>query len=83
MKVAQPCPTLCDPVDYTVRGILQAGILELGSLSFLQGIFLTQGLNPGLPHCRRMLYQLSHQGSPPTFFVSALYLLCTQSLSRV
>ena len=27
------------------------------------GIFLTQGSNPGLPHCRRMLYPLSHQGS--------------------
>ena len=35
----------------------------VGSLSFLQGIFPTQGLNPGLPHCRRNLYQLSHQGS--------------------
>ena len=30
----------------------------VGSLSFLQGIFPTQGLNPGLPHCRRILYQL-------------------------
>ena len=29
----------------------------------LQGIFLTQGSNPGLPHCRQMLYPLSHQGS--------------------
>ena len=36
----------------------------VGSLSFLQGIFPTQGLNPGLPHCRRILYQLSHKGSP-------------------
>ena len=36
----------------------------LGSLFLLQGIFPTQGLNPGLPHCRRILYQLSHQGSP-------------------
>ena len=36
----------------------------MGSLSRLQGIFPTQGLNPGLPHCRRILYQLSHQGSP-------------------
>ena len=35
-----------------------------GSLSHLQGTFPTQGLNPGLPHCRRILYQLSHQGSP-------------------
>ena len=36
----------------------------MGSLSILQGIFPTQGLNPGLPHCRRILYQLSHKGSP-------------------
>ena len=30
----------------------------------LQGIFPTQGSNPGLPHCRQTLYRLSHQGSP-------------------
>ena len=36
----------------------------VGSLSLLQGIFPTQGLNPGLLHCRHILYQLSHQGSP-------------------
>ena len=36
----------------------------VGSLSLLQGIFPTQGSNPGLPHCRQILYQLSHQGSP-------------------
>ena len=35
----------------------------LGSHSLLQGIFSTQGLNPGLLHCRRILYLLSHQGS--------------------
>ena len=34
-----------------------------GSLSFLQGIFPTQGPNPGLLHCRWILYQLSHKGS--------------------
>ena len=38
--------------------------LEWGAISFLQGIFLTQGLNPGLPHCRQTLYRLSHQGIP-------------------
>ena len=38
----------------------------VGSLFLLQGIFPTQGLNPGLPHCRRILYHLSHQGSPRT-----------------
>ena len=37
---------------------------RVGSLSFLLGIFPTQGFNPGLPHCRRILYQLSHKGSP-------------------
>ena len=37
----------------------------VGSRSFLQGIFPTQGSNPGLPHCRRIFfYQLSHKGSP-------------------
>ena len=35
--------------------------IGVGSLSLLQGIFLTQGSNPGLPHCRRILYQLSHK----------------------
>ena len=36
----------------------------VGSLSILQGIFPSQGLNPGLRHCRQILYQLSHKGSP-------------------
>ena len=36
---------------------------EVGSLFLLQGIFPTQELNPGLLHCRRILYQLSHKGS--------------------
>ena len=36
----------------------------VGSLFSLRGIFPTQGLNPGLPHCRPILYQLSCQGSP-------------------
>ena len=36
----------------------------VGSLSLLQGIFPTQGSGPGLPHCRWVLYQLSHWGRP-------------------
>ena len=36
----------------------------VGSLSHLQGIFPTQGSNPGPPHCRQILYQLSHKGHP-------------------
>ena len=39
---------------------------RVGNLSLLQGIFPTQGSNPGLPHCRWILHQLSYQGSPIT-----------------
>jgi len=95
VKVTQSCPTHCDPMDYTVHGILQVRILEwvaipfprgssqprdrprsptlqvdslsteppgkpkntgVGSLSLLQGIFPTQELNQGLPHCRRVVF---------------------------
>ena len=38
--------------------------IGVGCPALLQGIFLTQGLNPGLLHCRQILYHLSHQGSP-------------------
>ena len=54
-------------MDYTVPGVLQARILEWVSLSLLQGIFPTQGQNPGFLHCRQILYQLSHQGSPKDY----------------
>ena len=96
----QSCPTLCNPMHYTVHGILQARILGwvafpfsrgspgieprfptlqadslaaepqgkpkntgVDSLSLLQGIFPTQESNQGLLHCRRILYQLSYQGT--------------------
>ena len=49
----------------------------VGSLSLLQGIFLTQGSNPGLLHCRQMLYPLSHQGSPGKFYVINLKVYIT------
>ena len=111
VKVAQLCPTLCDPMDCSLPGspvhvILQARILEkrtgqlfpspralpnprieprfpalqgdsspfdlpgkpkntgVNSHFLLQGIFPTQGLNSGLLHYRRILYQLRYQGSP-------------------
>ena len=38
--------------------------IRVGSLSLLQGTFPSQGSNPGLPHCRQILYQLSYKGSP-------------------
>ena len=101
VKVTQHL-TLCDPMNYTVHGLLQARTLELvaipfsrgssqprnrtqvsctagfslqaepqgkpkntgmGSLSLLQGIFLTPELNRGLLYCRQILYQLSYQGN--------------------
>ena len=40
----------------------------VGCHALLQGIFPTQGSNPGLPHCRQILYHLSHQGSPYTYY---------------
>ena len=64
VKVAQSCPTLFDPMDYTRPWKSPGQNTGVGSLSLLQGIFPTQGLNPGLPHCRRILFQLSHKGSP-------------------
>ena len=64
VNVTQSCPTLCNPMDYTNRWNSPDQKTGVGSLSLLQGIFPTQGSNPGLPHCRRVLYQLSHKGSP-------------------
>ena len=60
VKVAQSCPTLCDPMDYTVHRILQARILEWPEYWSSP----EDSPNPGLPHCRRILYQMSHSGSP-------------------
>ena len=51
----QPARLLC-PWDSPGKKI------GVGCYSLLQGIFPTQGLNPDLPHCRQILYHLSHQG---------------------
>ena len=45
----------------------------VGTLSFLQEIFPTQGSNPSLVHCRQILYQLSYQGS---LIYVLIYCLC-------
>ena len=60
LKVAQLCPTLCNPMDYNSPWNSPGQNTGVDSLSLLQGIFPTQGSNPGLPHSRRILYQLSH-----------------------
>ena len=52
-------------------------ITGVGSFSLLQGIFPTQGSNPGLPHCKQILYQLSHKGSlqpkAKTYFLHSFF----------
>ena len=68
--VTQSCPTLCDPKGgsppgsgSSVHGDSPGKNTGVGCHALLQGIFPTQGSNPGLPHCRWILYRLSHQGS--------------------
>ena len=65
MKVAQSCPTLCKPHGLSPAILLHpwdspGKSTRVGCHSLLQGIFLTQGLNLGLLHCRRILYHLSY-----------------------
>ena len=62
-EVAQSCPTLPSHALYSPWNS-PGWDTGAGSLSLLQGIFPTKGSNPGLPHCRHILYQLSHQGKP-------------------
>ena len=82
LKVAQSCLTLCDPMDYSVHGILQARILEWATVPFSRGCSQTQGSNSGLPHCRQILYQLSHKGSRITelLIFSCAHLWCANNI---
>ena len=67
--VAQWFQTLCDPMDCSppgssVHGHSPGNNIAVSCHALLQGIFRTWGSNPGLPHCRQILYHLSHKGSP-------------------
>ena len=67
--VTQLYPTLPDPMGYiplgsSVHGDSPGKNTGVGCHALLQGIFPTQGTNPGLSHCRWILYHLNHQGSP-------------------
>ena len=64
VKVTQSCPTLCDPKDLYNPWNSPGQNTAVGSLSLLQGIFSTQESNPSLLHCRWILSQLNHKGSP-------------------
>ena len=64
--VTQTCPTLCSmncsQPGSSVHGDSPGKNTRVGCHALLQGIFPTQGSNPGLPHCRQILYHLSYQG---------------------
>ena len=67
--VSQLCLTLCDsrdcnPPGSSVHGDSPGKSTRVGCHALLQEVFPTLGLNPDLPHCRWILYCLSHQGSP-------------------
>ena len=85
--VAQLCSTLCDPIDCSLPGSSDHGAFPgkntgAGRHSLLQGIFPIQGLNPGLLHCRWILYHLSHHGIQVTriICVSTQVILSKESL---
>ena len=68
-EVAQTCPTLCNHMDCNLPRLLHPWNFPgkntgVGCHFLFQGIFPTQGSNPGLPHCRQMLYQLTHGEAP-------------------
>ena len=67
--VAQLFLTLCDPMacsppGSSVHGHSPGNNIAVSCHALLQGIFPTQGSDPGLPHWRQILYCLSHKGSP-------------------
>ena len=68
-KSLRSCPTLCDPIDWSllgssVHGILQGKNTGVGYRAPLQGIFPTQGSNPCLLHCRQILYRWATGEAP-------------------
>ena len=54
------CPTLCDPLDFRIHGILQARILEWGAFPFSRGSSKPRG-GTQVSACRQILYWLSHR----------------------
>ena len=78
------CPTLCNPMDCSppgssVHGDSPGQNTGMVCHVLLQGIFLTQGLNPGLLHFRQILYQMSYQRIPYGSVVLSIFMLCNQS----
>ena len=79
-SVAQLCLTLCDPMDCSppgssVHGDSPGKNTGVPCHALLQGIFPTQGSNPGLLHCRRILFPFEPPGKPKNTTVGSLSLL--------
>ena len=64
VQVSQSCPTLCDPMDYTAHGILQARILKWVAFPFSRGSSQPRGWTQISCIAGRFFNQLSHQGRP-------------------
>ena len=81
--VAQSCPIRCDPLDCGLPGssvhrYSPGKKTGVGSHALLQGIFPTQGSNPGLPHCRQILLLSEPRGRPFQQEVMTLTRGCAQ-----
>ena len=77
VKVTQSCQTLCNLIDYTVHGILQARILEQVTFPLFSGSS-QPGIEPGFPTWQVNSYLLSHKRSPhihipSPFWISFLF----------
>ena len=72
--ITQSCLTLCNPKECSqpgscIHGNSPGKHTGVGCPALPQGIFPTQGSNPGFLHCRQILYCLSHQGSPTMMYL--------------
>ena len=74
--------TFCDPTRLLCPQNSPGKNTGVGSHSLFQGIFLTQGSNPGLLHCRQILYHLSYQGRPSNAILKFIFhYACCYSLT--
>ena len=76
MLVTQSSPTLCNPMDCSSPLSVKFSRQEYWSCcqSLLHGIFPNQGSSLCLPHCRQILYSLSHLGRPCVYIHTYMYL---------
>ena len=73
-------PMNCSPSGSSVHADFPGKNTGGGCHALLQGIFPTQGQNPDFPHCRWILYHLSHQGSP---FLALMYIILILTLIEI